>query len=273
MTIAAVRGVNLWYELVGTGNVVAHIHGAAFGHQNFETITPRLSPRYQILEIDLRGYGQSDRPASGYSMKTWSDDVAALLDHLGFDRVHLHGTSMGSMVAQQFAIDHGDRLNSLILSCGAARLDAVGWMTFEVWIRILEKIGFEDDTIAMLLAQQGFTREYLDSPAGAEVVPTIRRVTSEACTPAVFIAACRAMQQIDYVADLHRITVPTLVVTGDLDQMTPIDPGPRGAGSRKIAELIPNAEWVVLRGAGHTLLFQQPDETVKVIETFLQRVS
>ena len=126
MATASVRGVNLWYDLVGRGEVVAHIHGAAFGHQNFETITPLLSPHYQILEIDLRGYGQSDRPDSGYSMKTWSDDLAALLDHLGFDRVHLHGTSMGSMVAQQFAIDHGERLNSLILSCGAAKLDAVG---------------------------------------------------------------------------------------------------------------------------------------------------
>ena len=206
-------------------------------------------------------------------MKTWSDDIAALLDHLGLERIHLHGTSMGSMVAQQFAIDHGDRLNSLILSCGAAKLDAAGWMTFEVWIRILEKCGFEDDTMAMLLAQQGFTRDYLDTSAGAEVVSTIHRVMSEACTPQVFAAACRAMQQIDYVADLHRINAPTLVVTGELDQMTPIDPGPRGAGSRKIAELIPNSRLVVLPGAGHTHLFQQPEETVKVITAFLQRLS
>jgi 3-oxoadipate enol-lactonase len=270
MAKAGVRGINLWYELVGSGEVMAHIHGAAFGHQNFETITPLLSPHYQILEIDLRGYGKSDRPTSGYSMKTWSDDVAALLDSLGLERIHLHGTSMGSMVAQQFAIDHGDHLNSLILSCGAAKLDAAGWMTFEVWIRILENFGFEDDTIAMLLAQQGFTRDYLDTIAGAEVVSTIQRVMSEACTPQVFIAACKAMQQIDYVADLHRIKAPTLVVTGDLDQMTPIDPGPRGAGSRKIAELVPNSRLVVLPGAGHTHLFQQPEETVKVITAFLQ---
>ena len=60
------------------------------------------------------------------------------------------------------------------------------------------------------------------------------------------------------------------MVTGDLDQMTPIDPGPRGAGSRKIAELVPNARLVVLPGAGHTHLFQQPKETVKVITAFLQ---
>lgn len=204
---------------------------------------------------------------------TWSDDVAALLDHLGLERVHLHGTSMGSMVAQQFAIDHGDRLSSLILSCGAAKLDAVGWMTFEVWIRILEKCGFEDDTIALLLAQQGFTRDYLDTPAGADVVPTIQRVTREACTPEVFIAACRAMQGINYLPNLHTVSVPTLVITGELDQMTPIDPGPTGGGSRRIAELIPRSELVVLPGAGHTHLFQQPEETAAAILAFLDRVS
>jgi pimeloyl-ACP methyl ester carboxylesterase len=273
MATATVNGVCLWYELVGAGDVVVHIHGAGFGHQNFEPITPLVAQRYQVLDLDLRGYGESDRQREGYSMKVWSDDVAALLDHLGIAKAHLHGTSMGSMVAQQFAIDHPDRLRSLILSCGACKMDRAGWLTFEVWIRILERFGLADDTLPMLLAQQGFTRDYLDTPEGADVVPTIRRVSSQACTPEVFIAACRAMQEIDYVPHLPGIAAPTLVLTGELDQMTPIDYGPEGGGSRKIAELIPNAELVLLRGAGHTHLFQQPRETTEAIFAFLERTA
>jgi pimeloyl-ACP methyl ester carboxylesterase len=273
MATAMVNGVNLWYHLVGSGDVIVHIHGAGFGHQNFERITPLVAERHKVLDLDLRGYGESDRPREGYSMKVWSDDVAGLLDHLEIVKAHVHGTSMGSMVAQQFAIDHGDRLRSLILSCGACKMDQAGWLTFQVWIRILEKFGLEDDTLAMLLAQQGFTRDYLDTPDGADVVRNIRRVASEACTPAVFIAACKAMQEIDYIPDLPRISVPTLVLTGEFDQMTPVDYGPTGGGSRKIAELIPDAELVLLRGAGHTHLFQQPEATTDAILRFLQRIA
>src|SRR5262249_16250694 len=151
-----------------------HIHGAGFGHQNFERITPLMAERYQVLDLDLRGYGKSERPAGGYSMKVWSDDVAGLLDHLALDKAHVHGTSMGAMVAHQFAVDHSYRLRGLVLSCGACKMDRAGWLTFEVWIRILEKFGLDDDTLPMLLAQQGFTRDYLDSPEGGEVVATIR---------------------------------------------------------------------------------------------------
>ena len=272
MTTTVVNGVRLWYQLVGSGDVVVHIHGAGFGHQNFEPITPLMARRYRVLDLDLRGYGESERADHVYSMKTWSDDVAALLDELGIQKVHLHGTSMGSMVAQRFAIDHPDKLHSLILSCGACKMDRTGWLTFEVWIRILERFGLEDDTLAMLLAQQGFTRDYLDSPDGGGVVATIQRVSSQACTPAVFVAACKAMQEIDFTPDLPRISAPTLVLTGELDQMTPVDYGATGGGSRKIADLIPDAELVLLRGAGHTHLFQQPEATTDAIFRFLDRV-
>src|SRR5207253_3389420 len=103
---------------------------------------------------------------------------------------HLHGIDGRPAVRDR----PPDKLHSLILSCGACKMDRTGWLTFEVWIRILERFGLEDDTLAMLLAQQGFTRDYLDSPDGGGVVATIQRVSSQACTPTVFIAACRAMQ-------------------------------------------------------------------------------
>jgi 3-oxoadipate enol-lactonase len=272
MSKAKVNGTNLWYELSGSGELVVQIHGAGFGHQNFDPITPLMAERYQVLELDLRGYGESDRPDQAYSMKTWSDDVASLMDHLGVDKAHIHGTSMGSMVAQQFAIDHPNRMLSLILTCGACKLDHAGWLTFEVWIHILERIGTEEPTLAMLLATQGFSREYLDTRAGQEVVETIRNTVSTACTPRMFAAACRAMQAIDFIPRLPEIRVPTLVMTGLLDQMTPVDYGPSGGGSRRIAELVPNAQLVLLADAGHTHLFQQPRETVSAIFTFLDGV-
>jgi len=272
MPTIKVHGARLWYELVGSGDIVVQIHGAGFGHQNFGPVTPLMAQRYQVLDFDLRGYGESDRPDQKYSMKVWSDDIAAMMDALGIAKAHIHGTSMGSMVAQQFAIDHGDKVNSLILTCGACKMDYAGWLTFEVWIQILEKIGIEDPTLAMLLAVEGFSRDFLDGPEGEATVENIRRTSATACSARTFAAACRAMQEIDFVADLPNIKAPALVMTGELDQMTPVDYGPKGGGSRRIAKLIPNAQLVLLPGAGHTHLFQQPRETVEVIFGFLDRL-
>jgi pimeloyl-ACP methyl ester carboxylesterase len=56
--------------MVGSGDVVVHIHGAGFGHQNFEPITPLMAQRYRVLDLDLRGYGESERPDQAFSMKT-----------------------------------------------------------------------------------------------------------------------------------------------------------------------------------------------------------
>lgn len=273
MATAHVNGVTLWYKLTGEGETVVHVHGGGLGHENFAALTPLIAGRYCVLDFDMRGYGRSERPDQEYTMRVWSDDVAGLLDALRIESAHVHGTSMGGMVAQQFAIDHPQRVRSLILTCTACKMDYAGWLTFEVWARITERIGLDDPTLAMLLAQQGLTREFLGSPAGREMVERIRAATAAACTPEVFVAACRAMQAIDFTPDLLQIRVPTLVMTGERDQMTPVDYAPSGGGSRRLAELVPGAELVLLPGAGHTHLFEQPDATARVILGFLDRVS
>jgi len=271
MPTVELPGAKLWYEWTGEGEPVVHIHGGGLGHENFGPLTPLIAERYAVLDLDLRGYGQSERPEQEYTLGVWSDDVASVMDALGLESAHVHGTSTGGMVALQFAADHPERLRSLIITCSAGKVDYAGWLTFEVWVKIMEKYGLEDPALAMLLALQGFSREYLDAQ-GPATVETLRATSSAACSPAVFIAACRALQAADFTEDLPRINVPTLVLTGEDDVMTPVDPGPSGIGSRGLAELIPGARLELLKGAGHTHLFQQPRETADVILAFLDEV-
>jgi 3-oxoadipate enol-lactonase len=249
-----------------------HIHGGGLGHDNFARLTPLIAERYRVLDFDLRGYGLSDRPEQEYSFRVWADDVAGLMDAVGLERAHVHGTSTGGMVALQLAADHPDRLRSLVLTCTAGKVDYAGWLTFEIWIRIMDHLGLEDGTLAMLLAIQGFSRDYLDGPEGPNIVETLRSTTSTACPVSVFTAASRAFQQADFAPHLGKIAVPTLVMTGKDDLMTPVDVGPSGIGSRKLAELVPGAELVLLEGASHTHLFQMPEETAAHILGFLGRV-
>ena len=104
-------------------------------------------------------------------------------------------------------------------------------------------------------------------------MPTIQGVLERNCPVETFCAACDAMIEMDMTGDLEKITAPTLVMDGDLDLLTPLDQGPQGAGSRLIAERIPNAELYVIEGCAHTNLMEVPELSTTVVVEFLQRVS
>ena len=127
MAIAHVNGINIWYEENGAGDPVIQLHGSGFGHQNFAAATPRLAKHFRVIDFDLRGYGQSDQPIQHYDMEVWADDTAGLMDALSIAKAHIHGTSMGANIAQQFAAKYSDRVDRLILNCGAAKLDAASF--------------------------------------------------------------------------------------------------------------------------------------------------
>ena len=158
MPEAMVNGVRIWYQETGAGAPVVQIHGAGFGHFNFATATPILSKSFRCIDFDMRGYGQSERPFQRYDMEVWADDVAGLMDHLGLRSAHIHGTSMGGMVAQQFAAKYPERTQRLVINCSAAKLDYAGTLTFRGWIDIAERFGMGSRTLAELIALQALSR-------------------------------------------------------------------------------------------------------------------
>src|SRR6059036_225177 len=111
---AQVNGVELWYDVQGEGEPVVQIHGAGFGHYNFAPATPELSKHFRVVDYDMRGYGRSHRPVQHYDMEVWADDLAGLMDALGIAAAHVHGTSMGGMIAIVFAGKYADRTTSVV---------------------------------------------------------------------------------------------------------------------------------------------------------------
>ena len=79
--------------------MVIQIGGAVNGHEGYSLITPHMEKHFTVIDFDHRGYGQSDRPDQKYTMDTWVDDMAALLDALGIEKCHVHGGSMGGFIA------------------------------------------------------------------------------------------------------------------------------------------------------------------------------
>jgi pimeloyl-ACP methyl ester carboxylesterase len=268
-----VNGVKLWHRSTGEGEPVIQIHGAGFGHFNFDPATPEISKHFRVIDFDMRGYGQSDRPLQDYDMEVWADDVAGLMDALELDAAHIHGTSMGGMVAIVVAGKYPERTTSVVINCAAAKLGASGRLIFKNWIDIarLDPDGPGSRVLAELITWQALSRRFLEEQGAEPLVDRIQEILRDSNRIEVFTAACQAMCDMDIRSWLPEITSPALVLGGDEDIMTPWDQGPGGAGQEAIYQGIPNAEKHVIAGSNHSTIFDGTAEHNRVVIDFFRR--
>jgi pimeloyl-ACP methyl ester carboxylesterase len=272
---ARVNGVNLWYRVSGQGEPVVQIHGAGFGHFNFDPVTPLLARRFRVIDYDMRGYGRSDRPLQRYDMEVWADDLAGLMDALGIQEAHVHGTSMGGMIAIVFAGKYPERTTSVVINCAAAKLGAAGRLIFKNWIDIarLDPEGPGSRILAELITWQALSKRFLEEQGAERLATQIQTILRDSNRLEVFTAACQAMCDMDLTPWLSRISAPALVLGGDEDVMTPWDQGPGGVGQEGIYQAIVGAEKHVIRGAGHSTIFDSTEEHARVVTDFFSRHS
>ena len=159
-----VRGAKLWYQISGQGEPLLQIHGSGFGHFNFGPATPLLSKDFRCIDYDQRGYGQSEKPEQHYDIEVWADDAAGMLDELGISKAHIHGTSMGGMVAIVIAGKYPERVQSVVINCAAAKLGYSGQLVFRNWIDLIRLEGCGSRTLAELIAWQCLSRAYTGGP-------------------------------------------------------------------------------------------------------------
>src|SRR5579864_5071874 len=117
MERARINGIEIAYELRGAGTPIVMIHGAQGDQTMFARMASDFAGSYQVLTFDQRGSGLSEKPDMPYSIAMLSDDTAALMDHLGITSAPIIGVSMGGMIAQEFALRHPQKTQSLILGC------------------------------------------------------------------------------------------------------------------------------------------------------------
>ena len=99
-----------------------------------------MQEHFTVIDYDHRGYGQSDRPAQKYTMDTWADDLAGLLDALGVERCHVHGGSMGGFIACLFAAKYPERVDRLVFNGAVAKCDWMARTHFHLWKRIAQDV-------------------------------------------------------------------------------------------------------------------------------------
>jgi len=112
---AEVNGVKLCYEISGEGYPLFLIHGFGAKKESWIAQIPVLSKHYKVISVDNRGAGKSERPEAEYTMEVFADDINALMEHLGIEKAHIAGWSLGGMIVQNFVLKYPGRVNKLIL--------------------------------------------------------------------------------------------------------------------------------------------------------------
>ena len=265
MPFAEVDGVRLHYADVGSGEpalVLLHafpVHAGMWGPQ-----LEHLSAERRVVAPDLLGFGSSDAPDSmfRYTMAGYADLVAKLLDHLGIRQVVLGGLSMGGYVAFAFHRQYPDRVGGLILADTKAAADTTE--AFERRTDQQEQVARIGTEALIETLLEGLLCEHTRTNR-PELVEQVRRLMAN--PPAGFIGALEAMKlRPDATEELAKISVPTLIVVGEDDSLSPPDV------ARAMQERIPDAQVVVLPRAGHLSNLEAADEFNTAVAGFLGRL-
>ncbi len=252
----------LSYDFVGPqiGPVVCFAHSLSADSGVWsEQLPPLLSQGWRVLRLDMRGHGGSDPVAGDYTMTELAGDVALLLDFLGLEKVHFVGVSIGGMIGQSFAIEHGRRLLSMML-CGTSPASLAGGMA--LWTPRFEAINGAGsvEPLADGTMERWFTSAFkARRPDRWDQI----RATVAATTPAGYLGCAAAIIKFDVQQKLPSVKTPTLVVCGDDDPSTP------PAGNKKIAELIPGARYQEIADARHISMVEHPDIFNRIMQDWL----
>lgn len=265
-TLTLDDGTTIWYRRTGQGAPLLHIHGSAFGHRNFEKMTPLMAAHCEVIDFDLPGYGDSHGGAPFTSMEGLADLVAGFIRALGLPKVHVHGTSFGAMIGLTLAARHPEVVDRLVLSCFLARYDQAARMMRGTWKRAARDSGM--DAVADLTSVAGFARGFYERPEAPAQLASMREAFSHT-TPDAFIAGTETIERTDLSAYAGQVRAPTLLLGGAEDNMTPFQPAASGVGFAQIAPQINGVQCVVLPDCGHYLVIEQPAAATAHIAAFL----
>jgi pimeloyl-ACP methyl ester carboxylesterase len=253
---ASVNGLQMYYEVHGTGQPIVLIHGAysAIG-TSFGKILPELAKSRQVIGVDLQGHGRTadiDRPLTNTQM---ADDVAALLKHLGIDQADIFGYSMGAGVALELAVRHPEKVRKLILMSVAynregfhpGHAEMVGEIKPEMFVGTM------------------WYDEYQQIAPNPENFPKLVEKNSQ---------LTREFQGWSE-EDVASIKAPTLLIMGDSDIFRPEHAVAmfRLLGGGVVGDMVglPNAQLAILPGTTHVTIVDRTEYLVPMVTAFLEK--
>ncbi|HEX4903885.1 MAG TPA: alpha/beta fold hydrolase [Acidimicrobiales bacterium] len=255
-----VNGTRLHVSEEGSGHAVLFLHGMGCDGTDWQPQVDAFAARYRCITIDHRGHGRSDREVGeGYSIAGFAADALGVLDHLGVDRAHVVGLSMGGMIAQQLAVTEPDRVCTLSLLDTFARPGAMG-----------EGMGAMADQVeagGLDALAAGFQAMVFAAATIGSKPDLLERFDAQfrGNTPACLAWDMRAIAALDVYDELGSITAPTVVLCGAEDNLTPM------AQAEELAAAIPGATLEIVPDAGHFSNIENPDFVNQVLAKQLEQ--
>ncbi len=238
--------VALNYEQEGVGADLVLIHGLGGDLHVWDADAATFARYHRVLRYDGRGFGASDKPPGPYSLALFTSDLEALLAVREVRAAHIVGISMGGVIAQRFALEYPACVRSLVLVSTSSE---VGKQATSAWQRLadwVERQGFDARSAdASAAFSPGFAARHPD------IIAEVGR-RNAANDPRAYAAAARAVSEYNWTAELGRLHVPTLILQGLEDMLTP--PG----GAVKMSRALPRARLLLIPEAGHNLPLEQP---------------
>ena len=257
------RGFEIYYETHGGGDglPLLLIMGVGGSCQGWTVVTvPELSKDRLNVIFDNRGAGRSADPGTDFTTRDMADDTLAVLDHLEIERAHILGGFLGGLVAQELALAHPDRVQTLSLLGTCGRLDLKRKMLLELWqgmtelpleLRIKHRLiwTLHDLTFKQEDLIEGMVRFYRRDDAPME--------------ESVFTRQLQAVIDHDSLDRVERLDMPTLLVCGEQDMLTPLHL------HRQLANRIPNSRLVQIPGGGHLVAAEMATRFNRLVARFL----
>jgi 3-oxoadipate enol-lactonase len=262
------EGVRLYYELTGPEDapVVLQFGGGLFGRHNFGLVNNGFREKgFRLLSFDARGYGASDHPREQYTIEGWAEDGVGLLDAVELDRVFVHGTSMGGMIAIAFTAKYPERVSAACADVAFAKPDLYRKTLFRVWRRMAESMPWDD--FSDHVTTQAVGARFMESPDGANIFELVREIVGFN-DPYTVRQACLAMENMDLSPLVPEIARPLLMTNGTYDVLCPPDLAPSGLGARRMAELNSNITLVEFPDIGHADLVECPQDAIRIVTEF-----
>jgi len=256
--IALATGVELAYWEQGNphGNVVILVPGYTDSHHSFDRILPRFPNAYHVLALEMRGHGDSSKPACCYTQPDFAADIAAFMDAKAIGHAAFVGHSMGSFIVQQVALDYPKRVEQIVLIGSAPTVSGNQGV-----IDLMSFVDTLEDPI-----DPSFVRDFQAStfyrPIPASFLETA--VEDSLKVPAsVWKQALSGLLQEDHSSRLPGLAAPTLILNGDQDTLFPTEQ------ATQLNALIPKSKLVIYPMTGHAPHVEVPAQVVRDMDKFL----
>lgn len=256
------EGKEIYYESHGEGTPLLVLNGIFMSCASWTAFRPAFAEHNRLILLDLLDQGKTEKMDREYTQAVQAELVLALLDHLDLSKVSLMGISYGGEVAMRFAAAHPEKVEKLVLSNTAAYTSK--WLkdigrSWEFAYKSYNGHHFFKTCIPIVYSPQFYEKNYEWASAREELFV-------KAFTPDVYDAfgrLTRSAENHDERANLGKITAQTLVVSSELDFVTPV------YQQQEIVAAIDGAAHVLIPAAGHAVMYEKPAEFTAIVLGFV----